>query len=276
MDIKLMAFDLDGTFLDDDKNIPPENMEALKAAAEAGIICVPASGRIIKGMPQALRELPFIRYYISVNGAYGFDALEERVFYRGEIEPELALDICAYMDALPVIYDCYQDNWGYMSRDMLAEAEPYFEGLPGMLRLLYSLRRPVPELKETLRERGRPVQKLQMYFKAQDREERQRQLELLPALYPEIRAASSVPNNIEINSLSADKGLALLSLCQKLGIAREQTLAFGDGGNDLNLLETAGLGVAMANAQPQVIAAADKLTQSNNEAGFARFLHSVL
>ena len=62
--VALIAFDLDGTLLDDDKSIPSENLQALAAAHEAGITLVPATGRILKGMPQALMETGMFRYFI--------------------------------------------------------------------------------------------------------------------------------------------------------------------------------------------------------------------
>ena len=60
MKYRLIAFDLDGTLLDGKKNIPPENMAALKAAAEQGMHIVPATGRIYAGLPQPLKDLPFL------------------------------------------------------------------------------------------------------------------------------------------------------------------------------------------------------------------------
>ena len=70
MPVKLIAFDLDGTLLDERKNIPEENMQALLAAAEAGTLLVPATGRIFTGIPETLRQLPGSRFFITINGAY--------------------------------------------------------------------------------------------------------------------------------------------------------------------------------------------------------------
>ena len=79
MDIKLIAFDLDGTFLTHKKEIPKENLEAITKAAEKGAIIVPASGRFYSGMPKELRELPFIRYAITINGAEVWDLKENKL-----------------------------------------------------------------------------------------------------------------------------------------------------------------------------------------------------
>lgn len=82
--------------------------------------------------------------------------------------------------------------------------------------------------------------------------------------------------NIELNAASANKGDALLTLCERLEIDPAETVAFGDGSNDSSMLRAAGLGVAMANAVEAVKAVADVVTVSNNEAGVAKVLEELL
>ena len=276
MSRKLIAFDLDGTLLDDDKRIPPEHLRALEAAAARGWVPVPATGRIVRGIPEPVKALPGLRYFIVSNGAGVYDAAEDRLLYRGDVPLELALRCYEYMDTLPVIYDCYQNESGWMTRSMYEACAPYFPTEPHMLEIVKRLRVPVDDLKETLRQRGEPLQKLQMFFKPEDLDERERQLRRIPELFPELVATTSVSNNIEINSVNAGKDKALLALAAHLGIPREDTVAFGDGTNDLAMLRAAGLGVAMANADPKVKAAADEITGSNNDAGVARVIWRLL
>ena len=276
MSRKLIAFDLDGTLLDDEKRIPPENLRALEAAVARGWIPVPATGRIVRGIPETVKRLPGLRYFIVSNGAGVYDAAEDRLLYRGDVPLELALRCYEYMDTLPVIYDCYQNESGWMTRSMYEACAPYFPTEPHMLEIVKRLRVPVDDLKETLRQRGEPLQKLQMFFKPEDLDERERQLRRIPELFPELVATTSVSNNIEINSVNAGKDKALLALAAHLGIPREDTVAFGDGTNDLAMLRAAGLGVAMANADPKVKAAADEITGSNNDAGVARVIWRLL
>ena len=276
MSRKLIAFDLDGTLLDDEKRIPPENLRALEAAAARGWVPVPATGRIVRGIPEPVKRLPGLRYFIVSNGAGVYDAAEDRLLYRGDVPLELALRCYEYMDTLPVIYDCYQNESGWMTRSMYEACAPYFPTEPHMLEIVKRLRVPVDDLKETLRQRGEPLQKLQMFFKPEDLDERERQLRRIPELFPELVATTSVSNNIEINSVNAGKDKALLALAEHLGIRREDTVAFGDGTNDLAMLRAAGLGVAMANADPKVKATADEITGSNNDAGVARVIWRLL
>ena len=101
MSRKLIAFDLDGTLLDDEKRIPPENLRALEAAAARGWVPVPATGRIVRGIPEPVKALPGLRYFIVSNGAGVYDAAEDRLLYRGDVPLELALRCYEYMDTLP-------------------------------------------------------------------------------------------------------------------------------------------------------------------------------
>ena len=273
MPLKLIVFDLDGTLLDGRKNIPGENLRALKAAAEAGAMLVPATGRIYTGIPETLRQLPGARYFITINGAYAYDAVDDRNLYTSELSVDSCLRLINYMDRLPVIYDCYQDNWGFISRDMFEKAGDYIPD-PGIMKMMRELRTPVDSLAETLRQKGRPVQKMQMHF--QDMAERDRQLKLVAERFPETAVSSSLPWNIEINSAGATKGQALKALCRTLGIDLGDVLAFGDGTNDLDMIRTAGIGVAMGNADAEVKAAADWIAPSNQEAGVAAGIYRFL
>ena len=266
MDIRLISFDLDGTFLDDDKGIPPANLRALERAAEKGVWIVPATGRIVAGLPDPLRTLPFMRYYITANGSYVYDAAEDRAVARAEIPLARALEFYRHADGLDVLYDCYQDNWGFMTEWMYHEALRVIPNA-GVRELIVRLRTPVPELKAYLADKGEDLQKLQLFFT--DMELRARQLTELPERFPDLAFSTSMPFNIEINARTATKGNALRALCRHLGLDPAQTLALGDGTNDSDMLCAAGVGVAMANADEAVKAAADHVTGSNNDAGFA-------
>ena len=267
MNCSIAAFDLDGTLLDSNKKISQANMEALKVLAAEGVEIVPATGRIVSGLKLVLDELPFVRWCITVNGAAVWDLMREKIIHRAEIPVDTALKVCEYMDGIDAIYDCYQDEWGYMTDSMYRRAEEFYPAEPGILYLIKKFRTPVDSLPEYIREKGKPLQKLQLHFT--DMEERQRQLKLLPELFPELAVSSSLPNNIEINHRTSTKGRALNGLCDYLGLDIADTVAFGDGSNDLDMLIAAGTGVAMANGMDAVKAAADFVTVSNNESGVA-------
>ena len=149
-DIRLIAFDLDGTLLNSDKVLTPRNREALERAAEKGILIVPTTGRLFKGIPSEIREFPFLRYAVTINGAAVFDTETGDNLYRAEIPPEKAIEIMTYLDQFPVIYDCYKDNTGWMTQSMWDQAE-IFAPNAYYVHSIRTNRKPVPELKEFLR-----------------------------------------------------------------------------------------------------------------------------
>lgn len=276
MSIRLIAFDLDGTLLDDNKRLPPENAAALRAARDAGIVLVPATGRIFRALPEGFADPDLFRYFIFANGAEIYDLQEGKRLFGAGIEPKLAAEVCLYMDDLPVLYDCYRGEWGYMTAWMYELAPEYFESEPEILKLVKKLRKPIPDLRENILETGLPVEKLQMYFRPGDLPERERQLKLLPERFPLLKASSSLKNNIEINSVDAGKGRALRELCRLLAIRIEESAAFGDGLNDMEMLQAAGIGCAMANANDAVKRSADRITESNNDAGVGKEIFRML
>lgn len=271
--MKLIALDLDGTLLTTEKELTAENEAALRRAAEAGIEIVPATGRFYGAIPENVRSLPYLHYAITVNGAQIYDIREDRPLFRSEIPWRRAVEIMEYLDTLPVIYDCYMDNWGWMTRalyDRAADFAPHRHSL----EMLQKMRTPVPELKAHLAEVGHDVQKIQMFFR--DMELRARAMADMKARFPDLAVTSSIPRNVELNSLEATKGVALEKLATHLGIGRADTMAFGDDLNDVTMLRTAGLGVAMANAGPEARDAADWITASCDESGVALALNRLV
>lgn len=271
MSVKIILLDLDGTLLNSDKMLSPGNRAALERAAAMGVHIVPATGRFYDAMPEAVRSLPFVRYAITVNGAQIYDAREKQVLHEEEISSEDSLRVYEYLDTLPGLCDCYAKNWGYMERGYYAQIEQFVED-PQILNLYKKLRSPVDDMRAFLREHK--VQKLMVYFKDLDR--RALELERIPALFPDMAVSSSMSHNIEINAGQANKGAALARLCALLGIDVKDTMAFGDGSNDLTMIRAAGIGVAMGNAWQGLKDAADYITLTNDEDGVARAIEKFV
>lgn len=271
--IRLIALDLDGTLLDSDKQLSAENRAALERAAGEGIEIVPATGRFYKGMPQIIRDLPFVHYAISINGAQVYDVVNDKTVCSSEIEWSRAVDVMKRLDTLDTIYDCYQDGWGWMTRSQYELAEQYAANIHS-LEMIKQLRTPVPELKALLRERASGVQKIQAFFR--DMDLRSRMLEKLPEEFPDLVVTTSIVNNIEINSREATKGIAVKKLAEYLGFSAEAVMAFGDDFNDITMLEAAGIGVAMGNADAAVKKAADFVTDDCNDSGVAHAINRFL
>ena len=267
MAIRLILLDLDGTLLTGDKRISPANYAALERCAAAGVHIVPSTGRFYGGMPQVVRDLPFVRYVVAVNGAQVYDVKEDKVLCREEIGLDAAFRVFDELDKLPVIYDCYMGDFGYDYVEMYERVDEFISD-PRVNAMVKGTRKPVSDLRAFLREQGRPLQKIQMFFKDMDR--RARELERLPGLFPDLVVTSSIANNIEFNAKNANKGQALRFLCRHLGLDVSESMSFGDSSNDLSMIVAAGVGVAMANADKALLDAADYVTDTNDNDGVAK------
>ena len=235
-------------------------------AYEAGVEIVPTTGRFFTGMPEVIQKLPFLHYAITINGAQVYDIRRQKAVSTAEIPLETALRVLEYLDGFPVIYDCYQDSWGWMTRAMQENAAA-FVPFDYALRMVRALRTPVDELKAYLRERNRGVQKLQLF--TPDDALRGQLFKDLTARFGTLNVSTSMPCNIEINDAHANKGEAIASLTAYLGLPMAATMAIGDGLNDTSMIKMAGRGVAMANACPEILAIADEVTASCDEDGAA-------
>jgi len=266
-DYRIIALDLDGTLLNSNKELTEHSHAVLEKAASAGIEIVPTTGRFYNGMPEAIRELPFIRYIIAMNGAEVRDLKTGELIYAAEMPWQQCVEIMNELDSLPFIYDCYMNSAGWMSDDFIEKVDSVIDS-PHFRALVHRTRNRVPELKAFLAKRGQDVQKISCFTR--DEPLRLEMLATLAQRYENIIVSSSVDQNIEINHIKANKGEALRALAKHLSVPVTATISFGDGLNDLSMLRDAGLGVAMANACPEAKACADVLTASCDEDGVAK------
>ena len=273
-DIRIVALDLDGTLLDSAKRLSEANRAALAEAAAKGVLVVPTTGRFFGMMPACIRDLPFVRYAITVNGAQVFDRATDAALVREEIPLATALEVMRVLDRHDVIYDCYRNNWGWMTEAFKEKAADYATDAHYQ-KMIAEFRRGVPELKAHLTATAAEgnVQKIMMFTRlTADPAAMQAIADEVSAAFPSIKVTSSTWNNLEFNAKTAHTGEALRRFAETQGLTLANCMAFGDGGNDLTMVEAAGLGVAMANACPEVLAAADYVTLSNDDDGVAAAL----
>ena len=114
MEIRLIAADMDGTLLDDEKGIPEENLRAFRACAAQGIEIVPATGRTMRGLPDELRNLPGVHYAILTNGAQVVDLAKNEIIDSCRIPVALAEKIMMMARTSPdeIMYDVYVGGIG--------------------------------------------------------------------------------------------------------------------------------------------------------------------
>lgn len=273
MTIKLILSDLDGTLLTGEKLISPATLAALERAAELGVHVVPSSGRFFEGMPRQVRELPFVRYAIEVNGAWVRDVRENTVLYRAEMPARQVLEVYDYLDTLPVVYDTYRESRGYMEAQLHARLDEYLAAFKQPERVK-ALRKPIADLRGVIAREDWNCQRVQAYFN--DLDLLRVQERAIQERFPHLLVTNSNPTTLEITAGGASKGQALEALCGHLGIPIEDTMAFGDRDNDADMLLAAGIGVAMENAVDELKAVADFVTRSNDEDGIAHALEKFI
>ena len=263
--IKMIGLDLDGTVLTEKKELTERTKAAISKALARGVVVLVATGRPWMGIPEELRKFPGMRYALTSNGARIIDTVEDRVIEEHLLSPQLAqkvLEICGKYDTLQEVYF---DGQGYAPADQMAFVERYHRN-PSMCEYMRKTRIPVKDIFELVEKENRGLDKVQALFAdMKERSQAWRELKTDSGL----ELVGSLKYNIEINAAGVNKGTGLVNLGRLLGIRREEIMACGDGDNDEVMLREAGLGVAMANAEEQVKAAADYVTLSNEEDGVA-------
>ena len=277
--IRLVAVDMDGTLLHDDKSISDYTLDVLRRIVKKGVILVPASGRPIGGMKEAvLNNVDGIQYAICSNGAMLMDVPEEKSICETGIPTEKAVEAIAYLEQFPVITarfvpssverthlpSCFSTDKGTFraegwEKTGLSEKYPYIRFSEGNVK----------DLGAFLRTSGVKVMKMGAFVLKDGLAQ-----ELLEkgSPIPGIVFLRTGDGIIELNSVDASKGNALCTLCKKLGISMENVLAIGDNENDISMLQAAGISVAMENAEDDVKQAAKFVAGHNEEDGAAHFL----
>ena len=268
--VRLIALDLDGTLLDDHKQLSRRTIQALTEAGKRGVWVVPATGRTASGIPAELLALPGVRYAITANGARVLDLAENRCLYQKYIPYETALAAYEALKKYDCMVDLFQDGQGYTTPGNVAQLERF---VPENLReYVRSTRVCLEDMGAFVTAQRQGLEKFTLFFGSEtDRQAAWTEMENLG-----LQVVSSLPGNMELTADGADKGAGLLALAKELGLPRESLMACGDGGNDAGMLAAAGVGVAMANAMPAAKQAARFTTASNNEDGVARAVEKLV
>lgn len=262
---KLIAFDLDNTLLNRKKEVTPETLRVLTRAAELGIEIVPVTGRIWSAVPEAVKSMDFVRYAVTLNGTEVVDVKNGKILAEALLPVERGITLSHVFDDLGVVYDCIAGGTRFMRQECYDRIDSISDG-EWQTKIIRGLSVPVPDIPEAIAGM-RGVQKMQMYTR--DAELRAKLLEALPVVFPKMLFTSSVGNNIEVNAPEANKGDGLKILAEYLGLPVRSAMAFGDGLNDLSMIQAAGIGVAMRNACRELLEVADHVTSDCDHDGVA-------
>ena len=257
---QLIAFDMDGTLLNSNKQISPETLNAIKRATDAGktvILCT--------------EIIPGLRYLDCVSGACVYDLKEKKTLYSQVLDPgivkklmEFGMEEGAMIHVLSERSIVQKDQQSHMADFHMGIYQTMFDQITDKLENIYN----------SFCEEPFPVLKLNLYHR--DEASRARTVERIKAASLETALALAESTSLECSAKGIDKGVGLKKLCEHLGLPLEQTIAVGDADNDTMALKTAGLAVAMGNATEPIKALADVIVADCDHNGCAEAIDKYL
>ena len=268
MSYDLIAIDIDGTLVAENKIISPQVNDAIQRVVKAGMKVVLCTGRPLPGAQPYVEELALNKaddYMITYHGALvqRSDTLETILHH--ELTYQDLLDWHELTQSLDNSIQAVRNNGVFTDArdlDYFKLMESYYNNIPLRIREMNEIN---PDLLFSKLFMGDETKKLDQFE------------EVIPDLLKkEYTILRSGPNSLEILNKKASKGRALSELADLLNIPQERVMAIGDSGNDIDMVEYAGLGVAMGNAVPAVKAVADVITESADNFGVAHAINHYL
>ena len=263
---KLITVDLDGTLLNGEKSISELNRKALIAAQEKGHKVAIASGRPIMGcrdIADALLLDRFGGYVICFNGSEIVEWNSKKHIYDQLLPDGIVEQIWQYAE---------ENNLTMLIHD----------------DIIITSNKEHPRIQLSARRNGMEViqpddwrkelknRKLHKCMFIGEPEEMPRLAEEMTLKFPEVNVIRSEPHFLEFVPKDIDKGTGLKTLAKHINCNLKDVIAFGDALNDICMLNIAGTGVAMGNAEDSVKAAADIIAPPNTEDGVAKIINDLL
>ncbi|WP_127532847.1 Cof-type HAD-IIB family hydrolase [Paenibacillus kobensis] len=251
MSYKIVFFDIDGTLVNEDKQIPQDTINALRELKSSGVEIAIATGRAPYFF-KPISELLGIDSYVSLNGAYVVH--QGRVLFERPIPRERLENLVeqAGKHGHPLVFEGGETYY--------ADTDSH----PHMLDSVNSLRIELPGHDP---EYWQKTNIYQAFLHCEAHEE-----ELYADVLPGLRLVRWHKTAMDVLSEGGSKALGIEAMLKHLNIAPEEAAAFGDGLNDKEMLGAVGLGIAMGNSHPELLPHADYVTAHVDEGGIRRGL----
>lgn len=273
----LLAVDIDGTLITDHGHITDEVQEALGRIAADGWEVVPATGRTYPAAKSVITQLPFVRYAVASNGSCIVDVRDDSLRHLEKLTPEQVDDVVRITreeGAIPALYTTDMTNQQVLY-DTLEKACDFFA--------IYIREDSRTRKVDDVLDHADDVLQVAMIaardiiFRVRDRlSEMDITVMALPFESPRFGGKSMDFWFIQVVAKQARKHLTLRKLADELNVPSGKLVAVGDNYNDMEMLATADVGVAMGNAPDEVKAHADVVVASNNDHGLAEAVERVI
>ena len=261
--IRLIATDMDDTLLDADGKLSPRTLWAVKSVVASGALFSLSSGRMPEALVPMAEELGVNAPLISYNGALIYDFKNRCALYQHAIPLDTAREVLKSLESFGVYAQGYSKD-GIFCREKCEYTRQYEKSIRVLANEVH---RPLSEW----------VDEDMIKLLGIDKPERLDALiPQLQAQFPNVLFMKSRSHYLEIVAKGVDKGDAIRRLAELTGVKIEETLAFGDGQNDLPLIQTAGIGYAMENAVEPLKRVADRIAPKNTQDGVAQVLERML
>lgn len=255
---RMLFLDLDGTLLNDAKQITPGNQKALDEALERGHGVIITTGRPLKSAMDQARKLNLDRpgcFFIAYNGAVIYDWAEQKQIFSRTLPLSTVVRVFDKANAMGLHIQTY-DTW-----DVLVEPRCDDAAVRRYGSLIGMNFRVIADVRQDLKEE--PVKCLAINYEEQT-DLLKIQSWIRENMEQEVDCFFSCNQYLEVVPKGMSKGEAVKMLCRMMDVDIEDAVAVGDAANDLSMIEAAGIGVAMANATPDVKKIADYITQRDN------------
>lgn len=273
MAVKCIALDLDRTTLNREGRLSEQNRKALEEVIAAGIHVVIASGRAFDTLPQDILSVDGIEYAITGNGAAMYHLPTGKCLKRYRLSENAVEAIMEATKEEDVTYEAFIDGVAYADK-MYLEDPLRFGATPQAVAYVRSTRHMQDDIIKFIHENKHCLDCMDIIVK--DSDMKNRVWKKVQEAANEVYITSSIQQLIEIADKNAGKKAGLAFFAGLLGIRQEETAAFGDADNDVDMLQYAGCGIAVENASDACKEAADFITKHHDEDGLAYALRHIL
>lgn len=261
MTIRLIAIDMDGTLLNDNHEVTPETLKTLHQARDKGCTIILCTGRSPQNGLPVMEQLDLKGLMITHNGAVTVESKTKEVISRFPIQMD---------NLLPLIRICRERHLHF---DVCTDFELYYEQMTDVEMEMYIKFGLAPVSIDNVEQISGPIVKMTVFGEKTVLDRAFHEFSSFHAHFNIIRSGDTF---IDIQHRDASKGNALREVSRKMGVDPTEIVAFGNYYNDVDMIEYAGIGVAMENAPDGVKEQADAVTLSNNEEGVSHFLRQLL